>query len=315
MNSITSEVKAFPLTIIILNYNGTEDTLNCVQGLRNHLPQNSHCEIVVVDNASSEQNYKELKMSLDKDVTLIRSEVNAGFAAGNNIGINYALEKGDGYICLLNNDTIIESDFLTPCVEALNNDSKAAFVSPAIIDYHSGNYQNTGGNFLLMRAKVQFLNKNMKTGEIQQDNIICDMIAGCCMVFRTSLIKEIGLLPEYYFMYYEETEWCYRAKKRGLHCVSLTSASIIHKGKASIGGKSELTDYMLERNRIVFAKKCMRRLQFAAFLVFDFLRSIYRAIIEKEEISKYIKWHFDGVANKVNTAIFTIPNADWRYKF
>ena len=78
MNSITSEVKAFPLTIIILNYNGTEDTLNCVQGLRNHLPQNSHCEIVVVDNASSEQNYKELKMSLDKDVTLIRSEVNAG---------------------------------------------------------------------------------------------------------------------------------------------------------------------------------------------------------------------------------------------
>lgn len=93
MSSSIPEVADCLLTIIMLNYNGTEDTINCIQSLKKHLPKGSPCEIVVVDNASLEHNYRDLQTSLDQDVTLLKSEVNAGFAAGNNIGISYALEN------------------------------------------------------------------------------------------------------------------------------------------------------------------------------------------------------------------------------
>lgn len=300
------------ITIVVLNYNNAQDTLECVHSLKQNLPSDAMVEIVIVDNASTDDSYNEISQDLSGEVTLIRAKENAGYAAGNNIGIRYALKKGDGYICILNNDTIIDSDFLSPCIKALKKDRKVAFVSPSIIDYSSGKLQQTGMDIRLFRAKSIPLNRNMFPDECIGRHIRCDMVGGCCMIFHTTLVRKIGLIPEYYFMYFEETDWCWRAKKKNYDCMCVTDARIIHKGQSTVKEYHTLAFYLFERNRIVFAKHCMGRLQFLIFLGFDLVKSIYRGILDKQHLLKYVKWHMDGLLNRVDDTYFTIPGAVWR---
>ena len=304
---------SIPITIIILNYNGADDTIQCVNSLLQHLPEDPAFEIVVVDNKSTDDSLSVIQSAFVHDeITVISSKENAGFAAGNNIGIRYALEKGEGFICLLNSDTVAVSDFLTPCINVLKEDRSAAFVSPGIVDHYSGKFQNTGLEISLMRTHASFINNDVTPDSSLPERINCDMVSGCCMVFHTSLIEKIGFLPEYYFMYFEETEWCWKAKKKRYHAVSLPGIGLLHKGRVSFTGKNELYDYLYERNRVVFAKRCMNRLQFIVFLFYDFLKCFYRAHKEKVPLRHFLHPHIDGLKNRVDPSIFTIPNAVWR---
>ena len=304
-----------PITIIILNYNGADDTIECVHSLQRNLHNIDLLEIVVLDNASTDDSYIKISSTIGNAVTLIKNEGNAGYAAGNNIGIQYALTRGDGYICILNNDTIAVSDFLTPCIKALQDNPKAIITTPAIIDYKTGNYQNTGGKVSLIRAKTVFYNVEVSHDSNLPKQIECDTVQGSVMVFRSSTIDMLGLIPEYYFMYFEETEWCYRAKLKGYHCLSLTDVSILHKGWASMDGRSQVAQYIYERNRVVFAKQFLNPYMFLLFLAIDFFRSIFRSLLNKEPIWKYVKWHWDGVKNHINKELFSIPGAVWKNEF
>ena len=118
---------------IILNYNNYTDTINCIHSLQSTIRRDMY-DIIVVDNNSSNDSVSQLRKCLN-DVEIIPNKVNRGYANGNNIGIKIAESRGYIYICILNNDTVIDIDFLTPCVDFLKNDSSIAFISPALVEY------------------------------------------------------------------------------------------------------------------------------------------------------------------------------------
>lgn len=286
---------------IILNYNNYQDTIDCVRSLQSSI-ENEKFDIIVVDNNSSNDSIEKLKNSLN-NIEVIPSRVNHGYANGNNIGIKIAEKRGYPFICILNNDTLIEEDFLTACVQKLHNDNSIAFVSPALVEYKNRDLiQSTGGDIFLDKGYVTLKNHHLSRKELPAI-VQSDYIGGACMLFRTRLLKEIGYIPENYFLFFEETEWCYKATLMGYKNICLTNYFIYHKGSVSIKSVSGLQEYLMNRNRVVFVKRNIgSRYQFIKFLLYLYARFLFRLLIGKENNIRILKYYWDGVTDRIDAA-------------
>ncbi len=237
--------------IIVLNYNGWQDTVSCLRSTQNiRYPH----KLLVIDNGSTDDSVEEIKKQCDMDVKVIATGMNLGYAGGNNVGIKYALENQYKYCCVLNNDTIIEEDFMEACIRHLNNNPGTAFVGPTILDYHSGRIQSTGGNIFINKGEVDCKNQGKKLEEVSEI-IESDYLGGACMVFKSDLIEQIGYIPESYFLFFEETEWCWKALKKGFENICLGTNGILHKGSVSINKLEGLHEYLMMRNQIAFIRR------------------------------------------------------------
>ncbi len=288
-----------PVFIIILNYNGYYDSIECINSLQKSVSEDSiDYQIIVVDNHSTDNSFELLKNSLSNKIILLQSSRNAGYAYGNNIGIQYALEHGAEYICILNNDTIIVEDFLTPCIDVLEKNDRLAIIGPMLINYNNNLVQSTGGNLSIIKGKCYRFNSNKPVSTIKESIIKCDVVFGAAMVFRSSLIQVIGLIPENYFLFYEETEWCYRAIKSGLtNCVT-TKTKIIHKESGSMKALSKMQRYLMERNRTLFVKRNGTPIQFFCYLIYNFERLLCRSIVHGIPLGEYLKYSYDGIVER-----------------
>lgn len=290
------------LFVIILNYNGWQDTLECVQSVEN-------CEYedlvtVVVDNASTDGSYEILLDRLSPNVVLLRSETNIGYAGGNNIGIRYAQENGADFICVLNNDTVVEAAAFSKCVAFLKKEPKAGFVGPVIMEYRGDVVQSTGGDIYIQKGEVT-LNNNGRLPSELPERIPCDYIGGACILFRTSLLDTVGLIPECYFLFFEETEWCCRAKRAGYENICISGAYVRHKGSASIDAVDGLHSYLMEHNRVVFVRRNIgNTARYVLYLLYQITKTIYRAAFKDRINWRYLRYQMDGALNKVDTKRF-----------
>lgn len=283
--------------VIILNYNGAEDTIECVNSI---VDTGCPVDVIVVDNASKDDSLSRLKETLPQETVLLTSEVNLGYAGGNNIGIRYAYDKGYEYICVLNNDTVVTENFILPCVEELEKHSDIAFIGPTIVNYSDGRVQSTGGNILINRAYVDC--KNNGEGYSPEPRIIqSDYIGGACMVFRREIVKELGMIPESYFLFFEETEWCYRALRKGYRNVCLNTTKLRHKGSASIDKIGGLNEYLMKRNKIAFLRR-NHPVKFCAFLVYVALcaKAFVTAFLKDWNRMYWIRYYTHGWFKKVD---------------
>lgn len=283
--------------IVILNYNNYEDTLACISSL-NHLNETEN-KVYVVDNCSTNESYVQLNNNLPEFVQLIQSGENGGYAAGNNIGIKKAIEEGCTHICVLNNDTVVTCDFLEECIDYLENHHEVAFVGPAILDFMTGLVQSTGGDIIMSHGRVTMKNNGIHLDELPAE-IESDYIGGACIISRTEVINKIGFIPENYFLFFEETEWCYRAKMAGYKNVCLSSTSIRHKGSASVTAIGDLQEYLMERNRVVFVRRNSSKPQFAVFFIYVLCRNLYISIFRSSKYFSNFKSYFDGLFNRVS---------------
>ncbi|MFH1536965.1 MAG: glycosyltransferase family 2 protein, partial [Patescibacteria group bacterium] len=231
--------------ILILNWNGLNDTVNCLASLKN---QNySNYKILVVDNGSDQPEHEILKQKFGDFVEVIRNEKNLGYAGGNNVGINELL-KDDSikYIWILNNDTIINPDCLNELIQNMN-DEKTGIAGPSI--YHLDNtIQSLGGKINLYTGKFT----DIKEGP--QNPFEVDYIIGCSILIKTNLLKKLKGFNQKYFSYTEDVELCIRAKKLGFKILSVPKAKIQHKEYAS-SKKSSKIDYYLTRNKLWLIKE------------------------------------------------------------
>lgn len=283
--------------IIILNYNGAEDTIACVESIADTA---CPADVVVVDNASADSSCAWLKEQLPSAVELLTSDVNLGYAGGNNIGIKYAFDKGYEYICVLNNDTVLTEDFLSPCVKELEDNQDIAFIGPTIVNYSDGKVQSTGGNIDINRAYVDC--KNMGAEYKPEPKMLqSDYIGGACMVFRRAIIEELGMIPESYFLFFEETEWCYRAIKQGYRNVCLNTVKLRHKGSASIDKIGGLNEYLMTRNKIAFLRR-NHPVKMQAFLIYLVLctKAFAAAFLKDWNRMKWIRYYSHGWFKKVD---------------
>ena len=201
----------------------------------------------------------ELERMLKKieGITLIQASENAGFSAGNNIGIKYAIKNKSEYILLLNNDTIITKNSINKMFLELKKHTDIEIISARIMYWDNKNLINCcGGEIDYFKGTAVIYGKGKEYKEANQEFTYTKFVTGCCMLMKTSLVEEIGFLPEEYFMYYEDVDFCAKVQQKGYKIGVCLSSIIYHKeSAASGGGESPFAIEWNTRNRIIFINK------------------------------------------------------------
>lgn len=234
--------------IIILNWGNIDDTIECLNSLYATKNAKNNFKIIVVDNTSKNEEIKKIF----PDIKLFTNKKNEGFAAGNNIAISYCLKQYDcSYIMLLNNDTVVEQNFINSLLAYLNNKPKS-IVSPKILYYSRTNIiQTMGGKFFI--GGVAHVAKNKKSNNFREI-IKPDTLSGACIIAQKKIFEDVGLFDENYFSYLEDVDWSLVARQKKYELAVIPESIIYHKHSQSTKG-SLLKVYLITRNNIYLAKK------------------------------------------------------------
>lgn len=242
------------ISVVTINYNGRQLTAALLASLRRHA--STPLEIIVVDNGSAQDETLPLRETFP-EVRFIRSNENRGFAGGNNLGI--AAATGD-CVLLLNNDTEVADDTLRLLVDALDADPELGAVCPKIRFFDPPRHIQFAGYTPLSRITL----RNALVGFSEPDDGRFDAphdtpyAHGAAMMVRRKAIEKAGLMPEEYFLYYEELDWSLRIREAGYRIGYCPGCTVFHKESATTGQASPLRTYYLTRNRLLFARRNRR---------------------------------------------------------
>jgi hypothetical protein len=244
-------VRSLPnVSVIILNWNGWQDTLACVESC--HRLDWPNFNIVVVDNASTDGSEELLRQNL-ADVVIIQSGANLGFAGGNNVGIRHALECKADYVWLLNNDAVADPQALTALVECMEKHRDVAIAGSKIF-YHAEPRKIWSAGGLWEKGRLHLRQRGANQVDQGQFEELCeiDSVSGCSMLVRSTFIEKIGLMDEEYFLYWEDSEWCARFRSRGYKVLFVPSSKVWHKVSVSTRQSSFSQYYYYTRNGFSF---------------------------------------------------------------
>jgi GT2 family glycosyltransferase len=240
------------VSVIIIHFGRLSVTQECVASLLK-FEKNIH-QIIVVNNAAESISGKDFGEK--NNIIVLNRRENVGFAKGVNIGIDYALKHNAEGILLLNNDTIITKPFILPLVNALGK-NKIGIVSPVIqFEKNKKKIYDLGGyyNRFFGRTHHNELTCVPKTTQY----LYPDYVSGCCMLIHSEVFHCIGYFDEQFFLYYEDVDFCIRAKASGYKIAVVTQSKINHLLSKSVGKVSYLSTYHQIRSAIFFGKKYFR---------------------------------------------------------
>lgn len=320
------------VSIVILNWNGWKDTVECLESLFQITYPNY--DVIVTDNYSEDDSIVKIqewtegqipveskfvmynkkkkpikyieytreeaekgggKEEVIKDIPsnqhfiLIKNEKNYGFAEGNNIAIRYSLKalKPD-YILLLNNDVVVDKEFLNELVKVAESSVKIGIVGAVNYCYdYPKRIWYSGGIINWPKCKLTDITRNkIDKGQFKKIRDV-DEVAGSSLLIKTEVIYKIGLLYPNYFFFFEETEWCVKAKKNNYTVYANLNSKIWHKGSVSANTIHGFSEYYLTRNRFIFMQRNANSLQLIAFLIYFFvIQFIY-------DMSYFFIWNRD----------------------
>ena len=291
------------LSIITINYNGLKDTCELIESLP---ADDKSLEVIVVDNASTQDEASEIERRFPH-VTVIRSDQNLGFAGGNNLGIQAAHGK---YLFFLNNDTLLEvrgkklevRDLFLPLINRLKSHERIGMVSPKIrFTWGHQPIQYAGYTRL---TSITLRNKTIGYGEEdkgQYDTPHPTPYAhGAAMIVKREVIEKVGMMPECYFLYYEELDWSVMIQRAGYDIWYDPAFTVFHKESQTTGQTSPLKTFYITRNRLLFAQ---RNIQGASkYLTYAYLVSVVA-------IRDMVKYTFTG---KTDLAVAVIKGI-WNF--
>jgi GT2 family glycosyltransferase len=283
--------------VLVLNWNRPQDTVACVSSLR-QLDYPAY-RILVVDNGSTDDSVEILQRL--PDIDLLLNERNLGFAAGNNRGIEYALEQGADFVLLLNNDTTVSPSLVSELLEVAETDSRIGIVGPVI--YYADRPSEVWFAGMRFRHGLYVVRRGLHLSAPLASMEEVDFVSGCGMLVRRETWERVGLFDPRFFMYYEDLDLCIRAKKAGYRIVCATQAQMWHALSASTGGAdSPKKQYYQVKSTFLFTQKHTRGLQRVvtisirlAHAGFVALRQVLRGNLQWEAIRLYFK----GVAEAV----------------
>ncbi len=275
------------LSIVIVNYNTSNLTNACIESLFK-FTKNIKFEVIVVDNGSSEK----LKLK-NQNIKLIESKKNLGFTGGNNLGMKIA--KGR-YTLLLNSDTVIHDNVLGEMVNWMNKNPQVG-ISTCSLKNTDGSLQPTGGFFptlpktfawmFFIDDLLPFVKSFHPQASFYTQKRELDWVTGAFLLVRTDLSKKVGLLDEDYFMYTEDTDFCYTIKKLGYKVMYLPEYSITHYGGASsIKEFPLLSEY---KGIKIFYKKYFSQWQYSVLRIFLKCGALLRMIVFPSKAKIYAK--------------------------
>lgn len=265
-------MKEQPLvSIVSVQYGHSEVTLEMIESLKQISYPNF--EIIIVDNASPDGN-PDIVKEKHPDIIYIKSDENLGFAGGNNLGFHVAKGK---YILMLNNDTEVQIGFLEPLVEKMENGPKIGIVSPKIKFFHSPDTLQYVGyehiNAITQRGGARGFGEK-DTGQYDEDAEAA-YGHGAAMMIPMRVIKEVGLMADVFFLYYEELDWAHRIRNAGYRIYYVHNSLIYHKESISTGGRvSALRAYYMTRNRILYLRRNFHGFTFFFALLYQMFIAI-----------------------------------------
>lgn len=278
------------ISIITVNYNQPEATIALLKSIETHYPK-AFIEVILVDNGSKED-CGSLFIRQRNDLVYIRSEVNLGFAGGNNLGIKQA--KGD-LLFLVNNDTEFTAELLETLSSTLTAMPEIGIISPKILYFDESDVIQYAG-FTEMNL---YTCRNACIGQFEKDKgqynnqqVETGFAHGAAMMITRKALDAAGPMADNFFLYFEEMDWCERIKRAGFKVYVDTRATIYHKESLSVGKNSALKEYFMNRNRILFIRRnagLVQRLVFYAY---------FATFVVPRNILKYLK---EGNGNYIST--------------
>lgn len=243
------------VAIIILNWNNPDDTLACLRSVMALDYPAERLRVIVVDNGSTDDSVARIRAAYP-DVALIETGANLGYAGGNNVGIQYALDHhGCDYVWLLNDDVIVAPDSLPALMSVALADPRAGFLGPMVYTREEPQRILSAGSLLHDGWRPQ----HRGIGERDQgqfDTIAeVDYLSGCALLVSHSAIEAVGMLDEDFFAYHEDIEWCYRGKKAGFKVLFVPEAKVWHPDTLRRDENSPVVTYYIARNSLLFVKK------------------------------------------------------------
>ena len=214
------------VAVIVVNFNGTDDTHKCLRSLRNLDFPNA--EVILVDNGSSPL-VGELFAAEYPWARVIQNPVNGGWAGGNNVGIRDALARGADYFVLLNNDTIVAPNLITRLLAGMAAGHEV--IGPLVNWMDEPDVRMMDGCIFDAPGSVSFFDRP----KIDPPPAITEVeiVYGCCLTTSARVFQRIGLLDERFFLIHEESDFCLRARRAGFRCGVLPEVLVWHKGSSS----------------------------------------------------------------------------------
>lgn len=283
---------------ILVNYNGREDTEACVESLLT--AQYKNIRVVIVDNASTRNKVVYNQVIKKEQCNIIYMDENIGFAGANNIGIEYAKKYNPDFYLIINNDTVVQRNFLDPLINACDEDCHIGIATGKIYYYDEKNILWFGGSYYdekLCECKIDGIGKK----EEERHNIKkkIPFATGCLWLLPTNTIEKVGLMSEEYFLYYEDADYCERVKCVGLDIIYIPESIIYHKESRSTKKGSDSYHYYNIRNYLLFLKKYAKGYK----RILAYLRKWYQtskdAIRRRLKLRIYIMAWKDFVLNKI----------------
>jgi len=224
------------IAIIVLNWNGRDLTLDCLRSLA--AVTTPHVRIILVDNASTDGSADAVREHYGSRVTLIENAQNLGFAAGNNVGIRRALDDGADFILLLNNDTVVAPDFVEHLHKPMLSSPDIGITAPKIYYAEPKNQiWFAGGELSMWRGIARHTGiRETDRGQYDQERDI-DYATGCAFLVRRAVLEKIGDLDPGYRAYFEDADFCVRARRAGFRIRYIPAAHVWHRISASTGGQ------------------------------------------------------------------------------
>jgi len=313
------------VSIILLNYNNHHHTIRCLKSLTNQNYKNF--EIILLDNGSKYQLYKELKKQLtqfDKllDIKLDRIKPNLFFTAG----ANRAIKKTNGqYVCLLNNDVIVSNNFIEKMVEFLETHPKAGMITPKIKFYDNKDIIWNAGSFLNFKKTIVVINRgyleldpnNQKYNEIEP----IGFAPGTAVFIKKKVIDEIGLIDDIFMLYHEDPDWNLRAHRKGYISYYVPTTIVYHN--VPVGKRRSLVNFFFfKRNSQILTWKYAKLSEFLIFYYLfsfmNFFEILYYVFKRRKNITKIqliaiIKGFKLGVRKRTHRSCKRQILQDYRY--
>ncbi len=305
------------VAIILLNYGGAQDTIECIKSLQKISYPNYN--IVIVDNASPDDSIEKMEKYFkfeahvnysvfnspheamlsnqpQQKFTILQAGYNGGYGHGNNIGIKFALKNEVGYVLVLNNDTIVDPGFLEPLVQICEKDENIGIVGGQIyfLDRPDTFWFN-GGSFNSCTGRIVHhdINKQDKGDKPLENNTF---ITGCMWLIPVEVFKTVGFINEGYSMYVEDLEFTQRVLQKGYALKVLSESKIYHAvGGSSGGGESAFSAYWMTKNWLSFMQKHMKIICWPLGFINGILRAFLKALLHMrfDLLSAHIKGIYD----------------------
>jgi len=302
------------VSIVILNWNGWEDTIECLESV--YQIDYSNFDVLLVDNHSQDESLEQIRahcsgelevisdffdynpgnkplkvqeygedwkniddlQSVSKsNLIILKNDENYGFPGGNNVGIRFAIKNLDpDYVLLLNNDTVVDKKFLNELVNKGESNKQIGILGPKIYYYTEPDVIWSAGCRISWKLArgIQIGSGELDQGQYDDEKEV-EYVSGSALLIKTDVICKIGLMDENYFLYFEESDWTLRANQAGFKSLYVPKSKIWHKVSKSGGGISKpIGLYYITRNRWIFMRKWAKRSDYWIFVVYQIMGAV-----------------------------------------